>query len=413
MEPLKIPLELARRMALHTQLLDGASGLSSGKEGVAQAIEMLGYVQIDTIAVVQRAHHHTLWTRRADYEPDMLHALQAQDRRVFEYWGHAASYLPIYDYRYYLPRMRRNYTPTRKWIRQWLAEHGQLLRQVEARIREEGPLTSKDFKPPPGMKRGTWWDWKPAKIALELLFWRGELMITERRNFQRVYDLTERVLPADTDTRMPDDDELGRFLVRRALAAHGVAQEREIREHIRGADGAVIAKALADLVDAGDTVPVSIDGLEGGEYYVLSDTLDRSAGLAPLPPAVHLLSPFDNLVIQRDRTERLFGFQYALECYTPAAKRTYGYFVLPILWGERFAGRLDAKADRKQKVLILRGLFFEPQFDAFDPFLPTFVGKLAAFARFNECTSITVEQVTPLDVRAPLERHLKAANLLA
>ena len=227
MKKTTLSLRSARRIAFRAQLLDGKGRFPSGKKGVARTIEKLGYVQIDTISVIERAHHHTLWTRRQDYDPRMLHELQAVDRRVFEYWGHAASYLPISDYRYYLPLKRDYRNPRSKWTRQMLEKHGHLMDSVLERIRVEGPLGSRDFEPPPGIKRGTWWDWKPRKTALELLFWRGDLMVRERRNFQRLYDLTERVLPPETDTRIPDEDELGRFLVRRALSAHGVARERE------------------------------------------------------------------------------------------------------------------------------------------------------------------------------------------
>jgi uncharacterized protein YcaQ len=147
----------------------------------------------------------------------MLDELLAVDRTIFEYWGHAASYLPMQDYRFYLPRMQSYFNPTGKWERDIYQKVGHMLQHVLERVRAEGPLTSKSFEPPPGEKREGWWDWKPAKVALELLFWRGELMIAERRNFQRVYDLTERVLPDWVDRTVPDDEQLGQFLVRRAL----------------------------------------------------------------------------------------------------------------------------------------------------------------------------------------------------
>jgi hypothetical protein len=411
METVKISLSSARKLALTGQLFYDQVELPRGKEGVAQTVEELGYVQIDTIAVVQRAHHHTLWTRRADYEPQMLHELQAVDRRVFEYWGHAASYLPMSDYRYYLPRMRSYNEPKNRWEQDRLEKHGHLMGPVLERIRHEGPLASKDFKPPPGTQRGQWWDWKPAKIALELLFWRGDLMITERRNFQRIYDLTERVLPLDVDTRFPDDDELGKFHVRRALSAYGVAREREVQDHIRAASRAVVSKSLADLVDAGEVMRVEVEGDEGADYYALAEMLETPGRHQQNPTRVVLLSPFDNLIIQRKRLERLFGFDYRLECYVPAAKRKYGYFALPILWGEKLVGRLDPKADRKSKTFIVRGLFFEPGFADFDAFLPLFADSLSAFARFNQCERVMVENVSPVEIVEPLALLLNKAGL--
>lgn len=412
-----ISLEPARRLVLNSQFLDGQAQLPDGKEGVVQAVEKLGYVQIDTIAVIERAHHHTLWTRHTNYDPGMLHELQAKDRRIFEYWGHAMSYVPMKDYRYYLPRMRNFLESKSNWAKDRLEKAQHIMEPVLERIREEGPLSSKDFEPPPGRKGGAWWDWKPAKLALELLFWQGKLMISERRKFQKVYDLTERVLPEDVDTRYPDDNELGRFFVRRALSAYGVAQEREMqiflqpeaaRDSIFQAAGReVISKSLRELVDAGEVSPLKIKEDGNSEYYALTETLEKAAHAQTAPAQVFLLSPFDNLIIQRERTRRLFGFDYSLECYTPAPKRKYGYFVLPILWGDKLIGRLDPKAERKGKTLIIRNLMFEPEFNAFEEFLPSFTAKLKEFAQFNQCEKVVFEKISPAGIKTSIKRLLK------
>jgi uncharacterized protein YcaQ len=408
MSAVRVSLADARSLAVHCQLLDGASQLPRGKEGVAQAIEHLGYVQIDTIAVVHRAHHHTLWARRPEYRPEMLHDLQAADRRVFEYWAHAIAYLPISDYRYFVPQMNRIRNQGTTWMREWRADHGDVMDLVLERIRAEGALTSKDFEPPPGTKRGTWWDWKPAKRALELLFWQGDLMIAERRNFQKVYDLTERVLPASVDATTPTDEECGRFQVRRALQGLGIAREREILEFLKVADTPVVRKALADLTDAGEVEAVDIEGANRTPCYALADRLEQPIG-EPVEPRAHILSPFDGLIIQRARTEWLFGFQYTLECYLPQAKRKYGYFVLPILFGDRLVGRLDPKADRTAGALIVRKLWLEPSFAAIDEF-PLHLGtSLARFAGFNGCASVEVERVSPARLRAAVSRYTRAA----
>lgn len=404
---MEISLQTARRMALNAQLLGGRNRLPEGKEGVALVIEKLGYVQIDTISVIQRAHHHTLWTRCPDYTQEMLHELQARDRRVFEYWGHAASYLPMCDYRYYIPKMRYFDDPKQKWEKQRLDKFGHLMKPVLERIRKEGPLGSKDFIPKSEKKRGTWWDWRPSKVALELLFWKGDLMITERRNFSRIYDLTERVLPEGIDTSAPDDDELGRFLVRRALAAYGIAKENEIREHIHTTDKEMISESLHDLMDAGEVVSLKIGKSNSNNYYALSDLLERSSKLKKKSPQLRLLSPFDNLIIQRERIKNLFGFDYALECYVPASKRQYGYFVLPILWGEQFAGRLDPKSDRKKKILIIQKLFIEEGFYSDDTFLQALAQKLRGLAQFNECEKITVQKTDPASLKSKLLQLLK------
>lgn len=393
----QLSAHFARRLAIQSQLLNHS--LPRSKQGALQAIEHLGYVQIDTIAVIERAHHHTLWTRQPNYRPSMLHELQAADRGVFEYWGHAASYLPMSDYRYYLPKMQSYHNPQGKWEQQLLAKSGHLLEPVLKRVREEGPLTAQDFEPAAGKKRAGWWDWKPAKAALELLFWRGDLMIAERRNFQRVYDLRERVLPQGVDTSMPDEGELGAFLVRRALRSLGVATPPELQDHIRTTSRRVISRALDRLVESGEVVPVSIPGGSKEQDYALPEYLQISPRISK---RVSLLSPFDNLIANRDRVSRLFGFDYMLECYVPAAKRIYGYFVLAILWGTEFVGRLDPKADRQREVLVIHNLQFEPDFEQFDRLLPKLADRLLAFSRFNGCRQIELKRVSPQRIKRPL-----------
>ena len=414
-----ISLNQARNIILKAQLLDSGVKLPKGKEGIAQVIEKLGYIQIDTIAVIERAHHHTLWSRRADYGHEMLHELHKKDRRIFEYWGHAMSYLPMSDYRYYLAKMRNFENPRSQWAKIGLEKCGHLMKPVLERIRKEGPLSSRDFKPPPGRKSGNWWDWKPAKIALEMLFWKGDLMITERRNFQKVYDLTERVLPGYIDTSIPGDEEMGQFLVRRALSANGILQEKEIAKFlqpsasrdsdIQVANGDIILNSLNNLVDAGEVIPVQIAGENDDNYYALSETLNKSTKHGRRQQRVSILCPFDNLLIQRKRVEKLFGFNYSLECYVPESKRIFGYFTLPILWGENFVGRLDPKADRTKKTFIVRKLALESTIKDLDVFLPAFAKKLADLARFNRCGKIQLDKVTPSKIKANLKRLLSDA----
>ena len=400
---MKLSMSDARRLALRCQGLDGRWGLPAGKEGVARAIERLGYVQIDTIAVVQRAHHHTLWARCPDYDPQMLHELQARDRRVFEWWASAASYIPMCDYRYYLPRMRAAARQPR--TRKWMQENRQLVEDVLARIRAEGPLGSADFEAPDGFNRGTWWSWKPAKRALETLFDCGELMVTERRNFQRLYDLRERVLPPDVDTTEPAAGEVARFETRRALGSLGFAPVDDVRWR-QWASQRTGVETVHALVDAGEVVTFEIEGMDGQTFCALAEVLAEAVGLQEDGTPLHILSPFDNLVIRRGWLKTFFGFDYRLEAYTPAAKRRYGYFCLPLLWGERFVGRMDAKADRKPGTFIVRRLTFEPSCGDFDALLPALVTRLRAFAAFNGCERIVVEQTEPAYAGVPLARAL-------
>lgn len=388
MKTLRLSLSQARRLAIDAQLPTASRRSSPGRGGAIETIERLGYVQIDTLAVVQRAHHHTLWNRVPGYRPALLDELQTTDRQVFEYWGHAASFLPMKDYRFYLPRMRDFPRGESSWTQRRFEECGHLLRPVLERIRAEGPLGARDFEPPPGAGRGLWWDWKPSKVALEMLLFKGDLMISERRNFQRIYDLTERVLPATVDTRMPDAQELGRFLVLTALRAHGLAQESTIVDHIRTHDKQAPKQALQTLVAEGRILRCSVRGVPDREFFTLPTNLEQLETSRRPSGKLRILSPFDNLVIHRGRLQHLFGFDYTLECYLPAAKRRYGYFSLPLLWKNRFVGRMDAKADRKSRRLLIRSLHLEADARRDDKLLAALDVSLRQFASFNECDTV-------------------------
>ncbi len=416
----RLSLKQVRSLNIASQRLNNQKP-ARGKDGVLEIVEHLGYIQIDTISVIERAHHHVLWTRVPDYKPAMLHELQAKERRVFEYWGHAASYLPMKDYRFYLERMRSFPQGWNYWTAELFEKSRGVMVQVLERIRKEGPLGSADFENPKGEKRGTWWDWKPAKAALEMLFWKGDLMVTERRNFQRIYDLTERVLPSWADTRIPDKGEVGRFLVTRALKTGGIATAREIRDHIHLADQKMIDDAIRELLDAGEVVEVEVEGLDGKEYYSLRKNVEDSwkeegkRGAARCAPGerrakrarrAYLLSPFDNLVIQRARIKRLFGFDYQLECYVPQNKRKHGYFMLPILWGEELVGKLDPKAERKDGVLVVRNVVFEKEFKDFDALVPELAKGIRDLATFNGLDRVRVEKTSPARLRTALNKSL-------
>ena len=397
---MNISLAQARRMAVRAQGLDGGWELPSGAEGAAQVVERLGYVQIDTIAVVERAHHHTLWARQPDYTPALLDNLQARERRVFEYWAHAAAYVPMRDYRFYLRKMR-SYAE-REQV--WLGEHREVVEGVLGRIRAEGALGAADFEAPEGWVRRGWWSWKPAKQALERLFAAGELMVSERRAFQRRYDLRERVLPPWVDVSLPDEDEQARYAARQALQAYGVVIPKTIRPAFVSAPA--LAGAMRELAESGEAVAVEIEGLGSG-YYAHPRALASADAPLPKPATAAILSPFDNAVIWRKRVEQLFGFKYSIECYTPQEKRRYGYFTLPVLWGECFMGRLDAKAERKTGVLIVRQLHLEPDAAVGEDFYSALAARLRAFAAFNGCGQITLDNAEDGAAQAALARALE------
>jgi len=400
---MKISLATARRLALHCQMLDKSVELASGKEGVYECIDRLGYVQIDTISVVERAHNHTLWVRRPDYDPQMLHELQAKDRRVFEWWASAMSYVPMTDYRFYAVYMDKPLS----WYHKWYEENVELTERVLERIKQEGPLGSSDFKPPKDFKRGDWWSWKPSKIALECLFSMGELMVTERRGFQRIYDIRERVLPLNLNRSTPTPDELARFQARRLLGGLGFGGVDSI-QWARWGSKPIEERIIQDLIDEGEVTSFQIEGFDDQSYCALTDRLDYALNqpAGDLTDIVHILSPFDNLVIRRGFVHTFFDFAYKLEAYTPKAERKYGYFSLPILWADRLVARVDAKADRKPKTFIVRNLVLEPGFKDLDAFIPLFADKLRDFASFNGCDRFAVEQADPVLARDLLRRAL-------
>jgi len=375
-----------RRAALAAQFFTGRI-VPTGKDGVSWAIAELGYVQLDAIAVVCRAHHHTLWARLPDYQREFTEELLAVDRRIFEYWAHGMSLVPMADYRFYLGRMRGFQDPQNGWARDIAAAHGPLIPEVLARITTEGAKTAREFT---GKRSGGGWgSGTPVKHVLELLLWRGELMVTARRNFQKVYDLTERVLPPDVDLRVPTAGELGRHLVRRALRAHGIARPDEIQDYIHLGDGKIIANALRDLSDNDEILPVRLDGDAQPEYYGLTRVIDGAERLPAIAvSSARILSPFDNLLIGRARLRRLFDFAYALECYLPRRKRRFGYFALPVLRGEEFVARIDAKVDRTKKTLTITRITMEanagPERECWAAIQP----ELLRFAAFNNCETL-------------------------
>lgn len=315
-----------------------------------RAIKQIGYVQIDTISVVQRAHHHIIWSRVSDYRPEWLHELQSKDKKLLEYWSHAAAYLPIEDFRFCLPRMLKYRSADAHW---WKKEP-QVMKTVFERIRKEGPLRARDFENTKGKKAGPWFDRTPSKKALEHLFHEGRLSISERRGFQKVYELTDRYLPSQLDISPPSQSEYVRHLISSTLKANGFASAREISYLRKGILG-LVEKELKQMLKEGAIAQVKVETISD-DYFKLSET---SVPTEPESHGAKILSPFDNLVIQRARLKKIFDFDYQIECYVPEKKRKFGYFVLPVLFGDQFAARIDAKADRALKTLIIKSIHYE------------------------------------------------------
>ena len=342
----------ARGLALRAQRFAG--GLASPTEPI-DLLDQLGAIQMDSVNVLERNHLLIPFSRLGPYSVAGLHDTIYRERRGFEYWGHMASWLPMRDYRYFLPRMRRMRAESRGWWTRIRADHADLYPVILERIRAEGALGAAAFEDPRG-GRGTWWDWKPAKLVLEDLLDQGELMVTERTaGFARIYDLPERVLPADLDTRDPGDADATRYLLLRGLAGLGVGTIGEIIDYYRlkpPLPRAILKQLLAD----GEIVEVDVDGWLAPAFSTPA-ALEGPLDVPEHPPT--LLAPFDNLMWERNRVERIFGFRYRVEIYVPEPKRQYGYFVLPLLVRGGLRGRLDLKLDRQAKVLRVRRLWLE------------------------------------------------------
>jgi len=378
----------APRIALGAQGLIDAAPFGRGLPGTERALTHLGYVQIDTIAVVARAHHHTLWTRVPGFRPEHLDAL-IERRRAFEYWSHAAAYLPMAHYRFALPRMNAVRAGQIHWIRH---PDRALMARIVDQIRAEGPLRARDFEVAPRGQGNGWWNWKPAKEALEQLFIQGDLMVSRRDGVEKVYDLPERVLPRHVDTRAPDLVEWAEHLIDTTLQAHAFAAPANFTYLRRGPElRTAVKNVLTQRVGEGRLTALTLPS--GPVVYADPEVLDRRPRRPP--PRVRLLSPFDNSIIDRKRTQHVHGFDYQIECYVKPSNRKYGYYCLPILYRDRLVGRLDAKADRAKRRFLVHDLHIERTIGDRESFLPALAHAVGDYARFNGCADIAIARVSP------------------
>ena len=394
--------ETARTMLLVAQGL-GSPPERATKEDVLEAIRRMGVLQIDSISVVARSPYLVLWSRLGFYEPRWLDELLAEVA-LFEYWSHAACFLPIEDYGLY----RRFMLDGNEKSRAWFSAHPEEIQRVMARIREKGAVRSAEFERTDGKASG-WWEWKPEKRALEHLFAAGELMISRRDpNFHRLYDLRERVLehalPGWEDALAPTDEEVRRAFALKAVRSLGVAVARWVPDYFRTPKRGA-ADLLEGLADEGELLRARIKGFDE-PAYVHPD----NAGLAETvlsggskPSRTTLLSPFDHVVWDRERALELFGFEYKIEVYTPAAKRRYGYYSLPILHSGALVGRLDAKAHRKQGTFEVKAIHLEPDAPVDDGLVAGLAGALRDCAGWHGTPDVRMRWTDPPGLLGPLQ----------
>ncbi len=395
------PIGKLRRVALEQQGLLRNAHFGRGKNATLRTIEHLGYVQIDTISVVQRAHHHVLMTRVPNYQPRFLERLQTEGK-VFEYWYHAAAYLPMRDYRFALPRMRAMKSRLKEggagWVR---SRDSQLMTEILDRIRSDGRLRSRDFEDTRDSNAG-WWDWKPAKRALEQLFIQGDLMITGRDGFQKSYDLPERVLPSDINVDEPTDTEMAVHVIDNTLRAHGFAT---LKSFTHGRKDSTLRVAVKKCLEEGvaDGRFTHFTTSDGTRWYGDASALETRAPATSA--AVRILSPFDNAVILRHRGQALFEFDYQIECYVKAELRQFGYFCLPILYRDRFVGRMDCKAHRQDQHLEIKQLFLERPVD--EGFVQALTDAIWSFADGNDCVDVSLTRCNPAKLSEPITTSLR------
>ncbi len=372
----------ARKIILHAAGLSKRAPFGKGREAVYKLIDHLGYVQIDANFVVERAHHHSIATRVPDYKKEWLDELQA-DGRIFEFYTSDAGYMPMHDFRFSLS-VKEGFLARRQPLTQ--AEIN-LMENVLDRVAREGPLMVKDFDNDREVASSGWWDWRPSKIALERLYLDGRLMVT-RKDFHKVYDLPRNLIPDDIDTTMPSPQEYARYVIRRCLRSLGIAYAKELAWRARWVKNNLVKKELEKLVEEGEVCQVAIKGLTTAPLYMLPSYKNKKIELSG---DAFVLSPFDVLNVFRHRLKDFFNFDYQIECFVPQAKRKYGYFSLPILVGDTFVARMDSKTDRKQKILTVHNLHFEP-LKLSKPMIVKITEAIKTFAKFNQCTAITIKK---------------------
>jgi uncharacterized protein YcaQ len=342
-----------------------------------QSIERMGVLQIDTLSVVNRSHFFVLWSRHGTYPNEWLDGLLAQ-QKIFECWTHEACFAPLHWFPYHRRLIRDGLGSTKtRWASAYLAQHRTAADTMLEHLALRGTVRANDFQRPVG-ERKAWWDWTHEKQLLEALFACGEVMIARREGFHRVYTRTDAIRPQWDESQLPSAEETATYQILATVRSLGVVHTRWLGDYYRMQTK--LHAHLDRLVSAGLLVPVQIEGITG-DAYILPETHVALATQTRKTTHVTLLSPFDPLVWDRKRALDVFGFDYRIECYTPAHKRIYGYFTLPILVDDAIIGRVDCKVDRKARVFSIRALHFEAGY----VLTPTDAARLAAV--FGACAA--------------------------
>jgi uncharacterized protein YcaQ len=347
-KPKPISFPEARRIWLRTQRLDAPAPFGSGAEATRAAVEHLGYVQIDTIHVIERSHHHILHTRIPDYRREDLHRAQSTDKSIFEYWTHALSYVPTEDFRFFVSAMRREGFGPKRWFGSVTKAE---LRRVLRLLKTEGALTIRDIDDEELVeKEHPWASRKPSKRALQLAFHMGRVTIAERNGMLKTYELIDRHFGWEKLPRPATEREVTEYLLDRALRAQGVVS-LDSACYMDAPRKPAMRKLIERRVRRGELVPVAIEGAGKTEHWAKPETVEDAL---PGLELVHILSPFDPLIIQRKRLNLFFGYEHRFEAYVPKEKRVLGYFALPVLVGDEIVAAIDLKTDRANGKLLMQ-----------------------------------------------------------
>ncbi|MHA1125067.1 MAG: winged helix-turn-helix domain-containing protein [Candidatus Heimdallarchaeota archaeon] len=405
---IEISREQAQRFITNAQLLNKNPII----DNVVDIAKRIHNVQIDTISVVARSHDLILFNRYPKYkEKDVWKAVE--ERKLFEYWSHALCLMPIEEFPFYLWKMNYKTENPETYWKKWIVDNKKVVEDIYTHIRKNGPTCSSDFKREEKSKVIGWWNWKKEKSAMEYLFNQGKLMITYRKGFKRYYELTENVLPASIHSEPLPKEDLAEHLIRVIFSSLGIASAEELKTYLGRAYTTIlwnnskkkIVEFLNECIEIDLLTKVKIDDIQPSHFVLTDHIKDLDQTIIPDndDKTMKFLSPFDNLVRERDYPERFWNFVYKIESYTPQAQRIYGYYSLPILDGHQLIGRTDLKVHRKDAKLEIKSLHFESGIKLDDDLLNRFKDGIHKLADFHNCQEFIYENIQPIKYKGKIK----------